>query len=120
MSEILVTLGGLLAISIIVRWFWLSAPRAVRAMPRQVVEIRVEGGAYQPAMLQVGAGTPLTLRFLRIDASPCVEKVVFASLNLSADLPLGRPQAVVLPPLATGTHEFTCQMGMVRGKLIVA
>jgi plastocyanin domain-containing protein len=120
MSETLVTLGGLLAISAIVWWFWLSTPRAVRAAPRQVVEIRVEGGTYQPAILKVGAGEPLTLRFVRIDASPCAEKVVFASLNLSADLPLGKPQEVVLPSLTTGTHEFTCQMGMYRGKLIVA
>lgn len=120
MSEILVTLGGLLAIAGIVWWFWLSTPRAVRAAPRQVVEIRVDGGTYQPTLLKVDAGKPLTLRFLRIDASPCAEKVVFASLNISADLPLGVPQDVVLPPLAAGTHEFTCQMGMYRGKLIAA
>lgn len=117
-GKILVTLGGLLAIAGIVWWFWLSRPRAVRAQPDSVPEIRVEGGAYQPAVLQVKAGQPLTLRFLRLDASPCAETVVFAGLGLSSELPLGRPLQITLPPLPRGTHEFTCQMGMYRGRLI--
>lgn len=120
MSEILVTLGGALAIAGIVWWFWLSTPRAVRVTPDAVIEIRVEGGAYQPAVLQVKAARPLTLRFLRIDASPCAETVVFADLGISAELPLAQAQVVSLPPLAKGTHEFTCQMGMYRGKLVAS
>lgn len=120
MSEILVTLGGILAIAAIVWWFWLSTPRAVSAMTHEIAEIRVEGGVYQPAVLKVPAGKPITLRFLRLDANPCVEKVVFDSLDISQDLPLDKPQEIILPPLAAGTVEFTCQMGMVRGKLIVS
>lgn len=120
MSEILVTLGGVLAMAGIVWWFWLSQPRAVRAAPRSVVDIRVEGGTYQPAALRVKAGRPLTLRFLRLDASPCAETVVFADLGISAELPLGKPQEVTLPPLRKGTHEFTCQMGMYRGQLVAS
>ena len=120
MSESLVTLGGILAIAGIVWWFRLSKPKAVRAMPHETAEIRVAGGVYQPAALEVPAGEPITLRFLRTDASSCTERVVFASLGISQYLPLNQIEEIVLPPLAAGTVEFTCQMGMVRGKLIVS
>lgn len=114
----IVTLGGLLAIAAIVWWFWLSGPQAARATGSQTMEIRVEGGVYQPAVITVAAGKPLMLRFLRLDATPCAEKVVFAGLNINADLPLGKPRDVALPALTAGTHEFTCQMGMYRGKIV--
>jgi len=118
MNEILVALGGLLIIAAIVWWFWLSIPRAVRGVINQVIEIRVEGGVYQPAAIEIPAGKPLTLRFLRIDVTPCAEKVVFSDLAISADLLLNRPHEITLPALQPGIHEFTCQMGMYRGKLI--
>lgn len=118
MSALLVTLGGLLAIAAIVWWFWLSSPRAIRASASQAIEIRVEGGAYQPAVITAPAGQPLTLRFLRLDATPCAERVVFSGLGLTAELPLGHPHDVTLPALAAGSHEFTCQMGMYRGRIV--
>jgi plastocyanin domain-containing protein len=118
MNEILVTIGGLLTIAAIVWWFWFSTPKAMLGAINQAIEIRVEGGAYQPAIIEIPAGKPLTLRFIRIDATPCAEKVVFGDLAISADLSLGKPYEIALPALQPGTHEFTCQMGMYRGKLI--
>jgi plastocyanin domain-containing protein len=118
MNEILVTLGGLLAITTIVWWFWLSSPKAMLATINQTIEIRVEGGAYQPAVIEIPAGKPLTLRFMRIDTTPCAEKVVFGDLGISTDLPIGKPHDVALPTLQPGIYEFTCQMGMYRGKIV--
>ena len=118
MSEILVSLAGLFAIAAIVWWFWLSTPPPVLAAGDKPIEIRVEGGAYQPGVVEVAAGKPLTLRFLRSDTTPCAEQVIFADLALSADLPIGKPRDVSLPALSPGTYEFTCQMGMYRGRLV--
>ena len=118
MNEILVTVGGLLAIAAIVWWFWLSSPKTVHAMIDQVIEIRVEGGAYQPAAIETSAGKPLTLSFVRIDTTPCAEKVMFGDLGISADLLIGKPHDVALPALHPGVYEFTCQMGMYRGKIV--
>ena len=118
MSEILVTLGGVATIALIVWWFWLSAPKTTRPADSQLIEILVRDGVYQPAAIEVPAGQPLTLRFLRHDATPCAEMVVFGDLGISADLPQGQPHDITLPALPAGTHEFTCQMGMYRGKLI--
>jgi plastocyanin domain-containing protein len=118
MNEILVTSGGIAAIMLIVWWFWLSRPKAVHIEARQAIDIQVKDGVYQPAALEIPAGQALTLRFTRHDATPCAEKIVFDGLGISAELPLGKPQIVPLPPLEPGQYEFTCQMGMYRGRLI--
>src|SRR5690242_10624274 len=102
MNEILVALGGLLVIAAIVWWFWLSTPKATLAAINQAIEIRVEGGVYQPAAIEIPVGKPVTLRFMRIDATPCAEKVVFGDLNISADLPLNKPHEISLPALQAG------------------
>lgn len=120
MSELVVTSGGLLAIMLIAWWFWFSAPQATRAQSRQPIDILVQDGTYQPAAIEVPAGQPVILRFTRRDATPCAEKVLFGDLGVSADLPLGQPQTISLGLLPAGTHEFTCQMGMYRGKLIAS
>lgn len=118
MTELAVTLAGLLAIMLIVWWFWLSGPQATQAGGRGPIDILVKDGTYQPAVIEVPSGQTLTLRFVRQDATPCSEKVLFEDLGISADLPLGRPQIVSLGALPSGSHEFTCQMGMYRGRLI--
>jgi plastocyanin domain-containing protein len=118
MSEILVILGGLAAIGLIVWWFWLSRPRATHVNTPDNIRIEVKDGTYQPAALQVPVGQALTLTFIRQDVTPCAEKVIFADLGLSVDLPLNRPVTLTLPALTAGRHEFTCQMGMYRGSLV--
>jgi plastocyanin domain-containing protein len=118
MSELIVNISGLAAIAAIVWWFWLSSPRAAHAAADKAIDILVQDGTYQPAAIEVAAGKAVTLRFTRRDATPCAEKVVFGDLGLSFDLPLGQPRTIVLGPLAAGMHEFTCEMGMYRGRLI--
>lgn len=118
MTESLITITGLLAIAAIIEWFWLSGPHAAKAEGRGTIEIRVKDGTYQPSAIEVPSGQALTLRFLREDATPCAEKVIFNDLGISADLPLGKPQTLNLAALTAGIHEFSCQMGMYRGKLI--
>lgn len=120
MSAMIVTAGGILAIILIVWWFWLSTPRAVHRNAQHPIAILVKDGVYQPALLEVPAGQAVTLRFTRQDATPCAEKVVFSALDIVADLPLGQAQTVMLPALKAGSYEFTCQMGMYRGRLIAS
>jgi len=118
MTHWLVNLAGLVAIALIVWWFWLSRPKAVRAAHAGPIEVIVENGAYTPSVIEVPAGAPVTLRFLRKDPSPCAEQVRFDDLGVSADLPFGAPREVVVTPPAAGEYEFTCQMRMYRGNLI--
>jgi plastocyanin domain-containing protein len=118
MSFWVVTLTAIAVIGLIVWWFWLSKPRATRVAGQTIIEIRVKDGTYQPAAIEVAAGQALNLKFVREDATPCAEKVVFADLGITTDLPLNQAKTVLIPGLTPGEHEFTCQMGMYRGRLI--
>lgn len=119
MSAWLINLAGILLIGLIIWWFWLSRP-ALQKAASDTIEIVVENGVYTPARIEIPANRALTLRFLRRDASPCAEKVEFDTLGISEDLPLGASREVRLPPLPAGEVEFTCQMKMYRGMLVVA
>ena len=118
MNTWLVDFAGLALIGLIVWWFWLYRPQAARAAGSQPIEIVVADGVYTPARIEVPAGKPVTLRFLRKDPSPCAEKALFDSLGISADLPVGKPLDVTVTPPQPGEYEFTCQMRMYRGMLV--
>ncbi len=119
-TDVLVNLGGVATIGLVVWWFWLAgARRGAVGEVGEPPEIIVEDGVYTPARVEVALGQPVILRFLRKDPSPCAEKVIFSDLNVSSDLAVGKVQEVKLRPSERGEFEFTCQMGMYRGLLIV-
>lgn len=114
----LVNLAGVVLIGLIVWWFWLSEPKTQR-VTSGVIDVLVDGGVYTPARIEVTAGQPVRLRFLRKDASPCAEKVLFDELGISADLPIGQSVEITVTPKVAGVYAFTCQMQMYRGTLVV-
>ena len=118
MSAWLINAAGVALIALIGWWFWLVKPAARRA-EGGVIEVLVADGVYTPARIEVSTGQPVRLRFLRKDPSACAEKVVFADLDVSADLPLGESVEVTVVPPRPGEYAFTCQMQMYRGALIV-
>ncbi len=115
---LMVNLAGLALIALIVWWFWLYKPADVAAEAEQLV-IVVEHGTYQPAHIKLDANKPIELQFLRKDATPCSETVLFPALEISESLPLDRTRRIKLPPLEKGDYEFHCQMQMYRGTLKV-
>jgi plastocyanin domain-containing protein len=119
MSTVLVNVAGLLLMGFIVWWFWLYRPPAQQFASAEPIAVSVADGVYTPARIEVARGQPLVLRFTRQDPSPCAEQVIFADLGVSADLPLNQPVDVRLTFEQAGEFEFTCQMGMYRGALIV-
>jgi len=114
----MVNVAGLAFIGLIVWWFWLSRPAALRADAAPITVV-VEDGVYSPARIEVARGRPVVLRFLRKDPSPCAAKVIFSDLDISADLPIGKEHEVRLAPPQPGEYEFTCEMHMYRGSLLV-
>ena len=118
MTSLLVNGAALLLLGFIVWWFWFSKPRAKQMAGEGPIEIIVDDGVYSPARIEVTVGKPVTLRFIRKDASPCAEKVLFDDFGLSADLPIGKPYELTVTPQKAGEYEFTCQMRMYRGKLV--
>lgn len=120
MSMILVNLSGLALMALIVWWFWLSSKGgATRHADGAAIDIVVDDGVYEPAVIKARAGDTLQLRFERRDASPCAEQVVFHGLNVSETLAIGEVTTVTLTPPRPGTYRFTCQMRMYQGTLVV-
>ncbi|MCI0481381.1 MAG: cupredoxin domain-containing protein [Candidatus Dadabacteria bacterium] len=117
--NIAVNILGIVVAAFIVWWFWISKRGSEARTDGDAISILVDGGVYTPSVIHVPAGKPVTLRFLRKDTSPCAEKVIFSGLDISADLPVGRPYDLSFTPGKAGEYDFTCQMAMYRGRLIV-
>ena len=121
-DKILVTIGGLAAIGFIVWSFWLVKTKGIKAGLSsggyQEAMILVKGG-YTPDVIIVEKGKPVRLNFVRAESASCSEMVLFPDFNKSAKLPEGETVPVEFMPDKTGEFEFQCQMGMLRGKLIV-
>lgn len=115
-----VNLLGVGLIGLIVWWFWLYRPFAVKSTGQGApTVITVENGVYNPSVVEAASQTPFKLAFLRKDPSPCADYVVFSALNLSEALPVNKKTVVSLPALAPGDYAFYCQMQMYRGTLRV-
>lgn len=118
MTTLIVNLIGLILIGLIIWWFVISKPKAIR-IKGDTIDISVHDGIYDPSIVKAKKGQTLHLRFFRQDETPCSEIVIFDQLNLSAELPIGKPHEITLTVKEAGEYDFTCQMGMYRGKLIV-
>jgi plastocyanin domain-containing protein len=110
-----------------VSWYFFLAERAGAvavsvsgaggAAGAQQATVTVQGG-YSPAVVRVQAGRPVRLVFDRRETSGCSEEVVFADFGVRRYLPAHQQTVVEVTPPAAGTYEFTCGMGMLRGKLV--
>jgi plastocyanin domain-containing protein len=121
-DQILVVTGGILAIIFVVWFFWMAKKEGVKASLTsggyQEAMILVKGG-YTPDVILVEKGKPVRLNFVRTESASCSEMVVLPDFKKSASLPEGETVPVEFMPDIPGEYEFQCQMGMLRGKLIV-
>lgn len=121
-SNALVVAGGLVLIGGISWFFW--GPRGggyrvpVATSGYQEAMVLVKGG-YTPDVIVVEHGKPVRLNFRREESASCSERVVFGDFDKSVELPEGETVPVEFLPEEPGEHEFACQMGMFRGKLVV-
>jgi plastocyanin domain-containing protein len=107
-------------IVLVVYWFWLYKPSKAKVVNKGgVIDVVVDNGIYTPASVQTNTGQRLRLRFTRKAASPCASTVVFADFDQSAQLPLNQAVMIELVPKKVGRFDFTCEMGMYRGQLVV-
>lgn len=121
-SQLIVTLGGLIAIAWVNYYFFFSSRSAGVATVddgpgAQRIRIEVQGG-YSPAVVKVRTGRPVRLEFFRNETSGCTEEVVLPDFGIRTFLPAHRTTAVEFTPEHPGNYEFTCGMGMVRGRIV--
>ena len=117
-----VILGGAGAIAW-VNWYFFVAGRvpahaAASAGGRQEVTVVVQGG-YSPAHVRVSAGEPVRIVFDRQETSGCSEEVVIPDFGIRRFLPAHQKTPVEFTPERPGSFEFTCGMGMLRGRITV-
>lgn len=121
-DKILVTLLGLAIIAFIAWFFWMVKKPGVKAALSssgyQELMVLVKGG-YTPDVIVLEKGKPVRLNFVRAESASCSEMVLIPDFQKSAKLPEGETVAVEFMPDKTGEFGFQCQMGMLRGKLIV-
>lgn len=121
-TQIIVTLAGLGLIAAVAWFFWgpreAGVPAGVTSSGYQEATIAVKG-AYNPDTIVVQHGQPVRLTFVRQETAACSEKVIFPDFNTAAELPEGQRIPVEFTPEQPGEYEFTCGMGMLRGKLVV-
>ena len=122
LDQILVTAVGILAIAGIGAFFLLPKGKETRTVVGssgfQEAMILVKGG-YSPDLVVAEAGVPIRLSFLREESSACSERVVFPDFRKSTPLPEGQRVVVELPAAKAGEYGFQCEMGMLRGRLVV-
>ncbi|MEP7378088.1 MAG: cupredoxin domain-containing protein [Chloroflexota bacterium] len=122
LDQVLVTIVGFALVATVAWFFWLKPSRGVLAATvsdgyqEQMVLVR---GGYTPDTIRVAAGKPVRLLFRRDETAVCSEKVVILDFERSADLPTGKVVPIEFLPAQPGEHEFTCQMGMLRGRIVV-
>lgn len=118
----IVTVLGLAFIAFIVWFFWMKRAIGTRAAltssSYQEAMILVKGG-YTPDVVVVEHGKPVRLNFRREETAACSEMVLLPDFDKSTSLPAGVTVPVEFLPDKPGEYEFACQMGMLRGKLIV-
>ncbi|HMN26772.1 MAG TPA: cupredoxin domain-containing protein [Caldilineaceae bacterium] len=120
-TQFIVNLVGLAAITWIVWYFWLYRREGFQVTETggvQEAAITVKGG-YTPDVIVVKRGKRVRLHFNRQESSLCSELVIFDKINQSAKLPEGETVTIEFTPQEKGEIPFQCQMGMLRGKLIV-
>jgi plastocyanin domain-containing protein len=122
MNDLMIAAAGIAAIAW-VNWYFFFAGRStatatVAAGGVQEVTVQVAGG-YSPAQVRVKSGAPVRLYFDRQESSGCSEEVVFPDFGVKRFLPAFKTTDIELGPMSPGSYEFTCGMGMLRGKLVV-
>jgi plastocyanin domain-containing protein len=120
--DIFVILSGVVLTILIAWYFWCAGKAQTRLSVNetgvQETAITVKGG-YTPDVIVVQKGCPVRLLFTRQESSACSEQVLFPDFNQSALLPEGEQVTLEFTPHQAGEYGFQCQMGMLRGKLIV-
>jgi hypothetical protein len=83
------------------------------------VSVRVAAG-YVPSTIHAQSGQPIRLVFRREESSSGSGQLVFPACGKSVTLPRGEAVVVELVPTEAGEYEFTCGMGLLRGRLVVS
>lgn len=120
--QIIITLSGLGLSGFTIWFFFFSKKEQYIATATnegvQHVSIHVKGG-YDPDVIVVKAGKPVQLDFYRDETADCSEQLLLPAFKKNELLAPFQTTTVKFTPEQKGEYDFTCGMGMLRGKIIV-
>ena len=96
----------------------LAGCAAREATPPGAVAIVVTDNGFEPAVVHVARGKPVTLIVTRRTDSTCATEMVFEAPGLRYELPLGKPVRIDLPAGVSDTLRYACGMEMIRGMIV--
>jgi plastocyanin domain-containing protein len=122
MSQILVTIGGLLAAAFVLWYFLGPRPKAAAVASAggalQEVNLLVDGG-YSPDTIVLRPGVATRLSIRREDEGECSEEFLIPDFGVRVFLPSHETTEVRFTPEKEGEFQITCGMGMLHGRVVV-
>lgn len=85
----------------------------------QIVEMHVTYRGFQPNIIKVKKGIPVTWKILGDQVTGCTNRIIVPSLNITKAINSGENIIQFTPPATEGEIPFSCWMGMVRGKFVI-
>jgi len=79
------------------------------------IEIRVTEKGFEPALVTVPAGKPVTLVVTRRTERTCATEFVMPAHRIRRELPLDQPVEITFTPASPGDLRYACGMDMVSG-----
>jgi len=83
------------------------------------VAITVTEKGFEPEVVTVTAGKPVTLVVTRTTAETCATELVMPAHGINQPLPLGQAVEITFTPDKTGELTYACAMDMYKGKVVV-
>jgi len=83
------------------------------------VAITVTDKGFEPEVVTVAAGKPVTLVVTRQTTQTCATELIMPAQNINQKLPLGQPVEITFTPEKPGELTYACAMDMYKGKVIV-
>ena len=92
---------------------------ASKSVPPGTVAIRVTENGFEPAVVKVAAGQPVTLVVTRKTDRTCAKEFVLAEHGIHRELPLDQAVEITFTPAHAGELMYACGMDMIKGKIVV-
>jgi len=97
-----------------------AAPGKTAPAAGKTIEMAVTEKGFEPALVKVKKGEPVTLVITRKTDKTCATEIVIDEEKISTKLPLNKPVTVSFTPKKAGEIKYGCAMGkMISGVLKV-
>jgi len=94
------------------------APAAAPAAAGKTIEMSVTDKGFEPAVVKVKKGEPVTLVITRKTDKTCATEIVIDEEKISTKLPLNKAVTVSFTPKKAGDMKYGCAMGKMIGGVL--